>query len=87
MNALHKPQENGSAIVQEIPVGSTVSYSELAARIGAQQEAYTVGEACAANMIAVAIPCHRVVRKDRHARRLPMGFKRKCALLEREAAL
>jgi AraC family transcriptional regulator, regulatory protein of adaptative response / methylated-DNA-[protein]-cysteine methyltransferase len=50
--------------LREIPAGSTASYGEIARRIGAPKEAYAVGQACAANMIAVAIPCHRVVRKD-----------------------
>ena len=71
--------------LREIPAGSRVSYGEIAARIGAPQEAYAVGEACAANMIAVAIPCHRVVRKDGALAGYRWGFKRKRALLAREA--
>jgi AraC family transcriptional regulator of adaptative response/methylated-DNA-[protein]-cysteine methyltransferase len=70
--------------LREIPPGSTASYSEIALRIGAPQEAYAVGEACAANMIAVAIPCHRVVRKDGALAGYRWGFKRKRALLKRE---
>ncbi len=69
-----------------IPAGATASYSEIALRIGAPKEAYAVGEACAANMIAVAIPCHRVVRKDGRLAGYRWGFKRKRALLAREAA-
>lgn len=68
----------------EIPAGSTATYSEVAARIGAPKEAYAVGEACAANAIAVAVPCHRVVRKDGTLAGYRWGFKRKRALLRRE---
>jgi AraC family transcriptional regulator of adaptative response/methylated-DNA-[protein]-cysteine methyltransferase len=71
--------------LRDIPPGATASYSEIAARIGAPKEAYAVGEACAANMIAVAIPCHRVVRKDGRLANYRWGFKRKRALLKREA--
>jgi AraC family transcriptional regulator, regulatory protein of adaptative response / methylated-DNA-[protein]-cysteine methyltransferase len=70
--------------LRDIPPGATASYSEIAARIGAPKEAYAVGEACAANMIAVAIPCHRVVRKNGGLAGYRWGFKRKRALLERE---
>jgi AraC family transcriptional regulator, regulatory protein of adaptative response / methylated-DNA-[protein]-cysteine methyltransferase len=70
--------------LREIPPGSTANYSEIALRIGSPHEAYAVGEACAANMIAVAIPCHRVVRKDGALAGYRWGFKRKRALLKRE---
>ncbi len=70
--------------LREIPAGSTVTYSEIAGRIGAPREAYAVGEACAANAIAVAIPCHRVVRKDGTLAGYRWGFKRKRTLLRRE---
>ncbi len=50
--------------LREIPAGSTVSYSELARRIGAPGSARAVAHACATNPLAVAIPCHRVVRND-----------------------
>jgi AraC family transcriptional regulator, regulatory protein of adaptative response / methylated-DNA-[protein]-cysteine methyltransferase len=70
--------------LREIPAGSTASYTDIAARIGAPNEAYAVGEACAANMIAVAIPCHRVVRKDGTLAGYRWGFWRKRALLKRE---
>jgi AraC family transcriptional regulator, regulatory protein of adaptative response / methylated-DNA-[protein]-cysteine methyltransferase len=71
--------------LREIPAGSTVTYSDIAARIGAPKEAYAIGEACAANMIAVAIPCHRVVRKNGSLAGYRWGVKRKRALLKREA--
>ena len=69
-----------------IPSGTTASYSEIAVRVGAPKEAYAVGAACAANMIAVAIPCHRVVRKNGGLAGYRWGFKRKRALLAREGA-
>lgn len=72
--------------LREIPAGSRASYGEIARRIGAPKEAYAVGEACAANMIAVAIPCHRVVRKDGTLADYRWGFRRKRRLLKREAA-
>jgi AraC family transcriptional regulator of adaptative response/methylated-DNA-[protein]-cysteine methyltransferase len=68
----------------EIPAGSTATYGEVAERIGAPKEAYAVGEACAANAIAVAVPCHRVVRKDGGLAGYRWGFRRKRALLKRE---
>jgi AraC family transcriptional regulator of adaptative response/methylated-DNA-[protein]-cysteine methyltransferase len=71
--------------LREIPAGSRASYGEIASRIGAPKEAYAVGEACAANRIAVAIPCHRVVRKDGALAGYRWGFRRKRALLAREA--
>lgn len=71
--------------LREIPTGSTASYSQIAERIGAPKEAYAVGEACAANTLAVAIPCHRVVRKDGTLAGYRWGFRRKRALLKREA--
>ncbi|HEX6012264.1 MAG TPA: methylated-DNA--[protein]-cysteine S-methyltransferase [Geminicoccaceae bacterium] len=70
--------------LREIPAGSTASYSEIAQRVGAPDEAYAVGEACAANMIAVAVPCHRVVRKDGGLAGYRWGLRRKRALLRRE---
>jgi AraC family transcriptional regulator of adaptative response/methylated-DNA-[protein]-cysteine methyltransferase len=70
-----------------IPAGATASYSEIALRLGAPKQAYAVGEACAANMIAVAIPCHRVVRKDGALAGYRWGVKHKRALLAREGAL
>ena len=72
--------------LREIPAVSRASHSEIAERIGGPKEAYAVAEACAANMIAVAIPCHRVVRKNGALAGYRWGFKRRRALLEREAA-
>ena len=70
----------------EIPVGSTASYSDIARRIGSPEAALEVAEACAANAIAVAVPCHRVVRKNGALSGYRWGVWRKRALLQREAA-
>ncbi|PXX98389.1 bifunctional DNA-binding transcriptional regulator/O6-methylguanine-DNA methyltransferase Ada [Halomonas sp. LBP4] len=69
----------------EIPVGSTASYAEVAERIGAPQAVRAVARACAANTLAIAIPCHRVVRTDGTLSGYRWGVERKRALLEREA--
>jgi AraC family transcriptional regulator of adaptative response/methylated-DNA-[protein]-cysteine methyltransferase len=71
--------------LRDIPAGSRLSYGEIAERIGAPNEAHAVAEACAANGIAIAIPRHRVVRKNGALGDYRWGFKRKRALLEREA--
>jgi AraC family transcriptional regulator of adaptative response/methylated-DNA-[protein]-cysteine methyltransferase len=70
--------------LQEIPAGSTETYGAIAQRIGAAGLAKEVGEACAANPLAVAIPCHRVVRKDGGLAGYRWGVRRKRALLELE---
>jgi AraC family transcriptional regulator of adaptative response/methylated-DNA-[protein]-cysteine methyltransferase len=72
--------------LREIPAGSTTSYTELAARIGAPTAVRAVAHACASNAIAVAIPCHRVVRSDGGLSGYRWGVERKRALLAREAA-
>jgi AraC family transcriptional regulator, regulatory protein of adaptative response / methylated-DNA-[protein]-cysteine methyltransferase len=72
--------------LQEIPVGVTVSYAEIAQRIGASKAIRAVAGACAANNLAVAIPCHRVVRNDGAISGYAWGVERKRALLEREAS-
>ncbi|MDK2661388.1 bifunctional DNA-binding transcriptional regulator/O6-methylguanine-DNA methyltransferase Ada [Cupriavidus consociatus] len=71
--------------LQEIPPGSTASYAEIAARIGAPRAVRAVAQACAANHLAVAIPCHRVVRSDGGLSGYRWGVARKRDLLEREA--
>ncbi|HEY1428105.1 MAG TPA: bifunctional DNA-binding transcriptional regulator/O6-methylguanine-DNA methyltransferase Ada [Candidatus Tumulicola sp.] len=70
--------------LRAVPAGSTTSYSEVAARVGAPKAARAVGAACAANPLAVAIPCHRVVRTDGSASGYAWGVRRKRELLERE---
>jgi AraC family transcriptional regulator, regulatory protein of adaptative response / methylated-DNA-[protein]-cysteine methyltransferase len=71
--------------LQEIPVGERVSYSEIARRIGSANSVRAVAGACAANNLAVAIPCHRVVRNDGALSGYAWGVERKRALLDREA--
>jgi AraC family transcriptional regulator of adaptative response/methylated-DNA-[protein]-cysteine methyltransferase len=68
----------------EIPPGSTASYAEIARRIGAPSAIRAVAGACAANALAVAIPCHRVVRSDGGLSGYRWGVERKKALLGRE---
>lgn len=69
----------------DIPPASLVSYGEIARRIGAPQAVRAVAGACAANALALAIPCHRVVRADGALSGYRWGVERKRALLEREA--
>jgi AraC family transcriptional regulator of adaptative response/methylated-DNA-[protein]-cysteine methyltransferase len=71
--------------LREIPAGTTASYAEVARRIGSPTAARAVAGACAANMLAVAIPCHRVVRNDGELSGYRWGVQRKRDLLEREA--
>ncbi len=72
--------------LREIPAGRTVSYSEIANRIGAPKAVRAVGAAVGANPLAVAIPCHRVIRNDGSLCGYRWGVERKRALIEREAA-
>ncbi|HEX6707766.1 MAG TPA: bifunctional DNA-binding transcriptional regulator/O6-methylguanine-DNA methyltransferase Ada [Albitalea sp.] len=71
--------------LRQVPAGETVSYAEIARRIGAPQSVRAVAQACGANTLAVAIPCHRVVRRDGALSGYRWGVERKRALLEREA--
>jgi AraC family transcriptional regulator, regulatory protein of adaptative response / methylated-DNA-[protein]-cysteine methyltransferase len=70
--------------LRNIPAGRTASYSEIAQRIGAPKSARAVAQACAANTLAIAIPCHRVVRTDGGLSGYRWKVERKRALLERE---
>lgn len=72
--------------LRAIPAGTTATYAQVAARIGAPNAVRAVAQACAANPLAVAIPCHRVVRRDGGLAGYRWGVERKRALLEREAA-
>ena len=69
--------------LRAIPVGETVSYADIARRIGAPKAVRAVAGACAANVLAVAIPCHRVVRNDGALSGYRWGVERKQALLEK----
>jgi AraC family transcriptional regulator of adaptative response/methylated-DNA-[protein]-cysteine methyltransferase len=71
--------------LRTIPPGQTASYAEIAARIGAPAATRAVAQACGANALAVAIPCHRVVRSDGALSGYRWGVERKRALLERES--
>ena len=69
-----------------IPAGKTASYADIARRIDAPKSFRAVAQACGANPLALAIPCHRVVRNDGALSGYRWGVARKRALLEREAA-
>jgi len=71
--------------LRKIPVGKTASYAEIARRIGSPKAIRAVANACAANHLAVAIPCHRVVRNDGALSGYAWGVERKRVLLDREA--
>lgn len=70
--------------LRDIPPGETMSYAKIAKGIGAPRSARAVARACAANPLAVAIPCHRVVRRDGGLAGYRWGVERKRALLKRE---
>jgi AraC family transcriptional regulator of adaptative response/methylated-DNA-[protein]-cysteine methyltransferase len=70
--------------LQKIPAGSTVSYKEIATHIGYPQAARAMAQACAANPVAVAIPCHRVVRYNGELGGYRWGIERKRKLLSQE---
>jgi AraC family transcriptional regulator, regulatory protein of adaptative response / methylated-DNA-[protein]-cysteine methyltransferase len=71
--------------LRDIPAGSTASYAEIARRIGAPRAVRAVAGACAANPVAVAIPCHRVIRDDGGLAGYRWGLPRKRTLLARES--
>ncbi len=78
-------QERVWRALREIPPGTTVSYAEIAERIGSPKAVRAVAQACATNPLAVAIPCHRVVRRDGDLAGYRWGVERKRELLRREA--
>jgi AraC family transcriptional regulator, regulatory protein of adaptative response / methylated-DNA-[protein]-cysteine methyltransferase len=79
-------QQRVWAALARVPAGQTLSYGELARRVGTPQAVRAVAGACAANKIAVAIPCHRVLRNDGSISGYRWGVERKRALLAREAS-
>jgi AraC family transcriptional regulator, regulatory protein of adaptative response / methylated-DNA-[protein]-cysteine methyltransferase len=72
-------------VLCQIPVGATATYREIAKRIGEPKAFRAVARACAANSLAVAVPCHRVIRNDGALSGYRWGVDRKRMLLEREA--
>jgi AraC family transcriptional regulator, regulatory protein of adaptative response / methylated-DNA-[protein]-cysteine methyltransferase len=78
-------QQRDWAALREIPAGKTVSYTDIARTIGSPRAVRAVAGACASNALAVAIPCHRVVRNDGELSGYRWGIERKRALLDREA--
>jgi AraC family transcriptional regulator, regulatory protein of adaptative response / methylated-DNA-[protein]-cysteine methyltransferase len=72
--------------LREVGSGYTTNYAGIAAQIGAPRAVRAVAQACAANPVAVAIPCHRVLRSDGGISGYRWGIERKRALLAREAA-
>lgn len=71
--------------LRAIPLGRTATYTDIAERIGAPKAVRAVAQACASNPVAVAIPCHRVVRRDGDLAGYRWGVERKRELLSREA--
>ncbi len=74
------------AVLRAVPAGTTVSYTELARRAGSPRAVRAAGAACAANLIAPVIPCHRVLRSDGSLCGYYYGLERKEWLLRHEAA-
>jgi len=71
--------------LREIPAGSTATYAAIAQRIGRPTASRAVAQACGANPVAVAVPCHRVIRADGGLSGYRWGVERKRELLDREA--
>jgi AraC family transcriptional regulator, regulatory protein of adaptative response / methylated-DNA-[protein]-cysteine methyltransferase len=78
-------QQRVWAALRDIPVGTTATYADIARKIGSPTSVRAVAGACAANTLAVAIPCHRVVRTDGSVSGYRWGIDRKRALIDREA--
>ena len=72
--------------LQKIPLGKTATYAEIAAALGEPKAVRAVAQACAANKLALLVPCHRVVRSDGGLGGYRWGPERKRALLDRELA-
>lgn len=79
-------QQRVWAELRAIPRGGTLTYTELAARLGLPRSVRAVASACAANTLALVIPCHRVLRRDGSLAGFRWGLARKRELLRREAA-
>uniref|UniRef100_UPI003CFEFCB9 methylated-DNA--[protein]-cysteine S-methyltransferase n=1 Tax=Alcaligenes faecalis TaxID=511 RepID=UPI003CFEFCB9 len=72
--------------LRHIPAGQTLSYTEIAERLGMPKGARAVARACASNILAIAIPCHRVLRQSGDLAGYRWGLERKKTLVERERA-
>jgi AraC family transcriptional regulator, regulatory protein of adaptative response / methylated-DNA-[protein]-cysteine methyltransferase len=79
-------QERVWQALRAIPPGKTATYAEIARAVGRPKAARAVAQACAANPLAIAIPCHRVVRADGDLSGYRWGVERKRELIAREAA-
>ena len=79
-------QQRVWAALRAIPAGRTATYREIARAIGQPKAVRAVAQACAKNPLAVAIPCHRVVRTDGDVSGYRWGVERKRELIAREAA-
>jgi AraC family transcriptional regulator of adaptative response/methylated-DNA-[protein]-cysteine methyltransferase len=79
-------QQKVWAALRAIPAGKTATYQEIARAIGQPKAVRAVAQACGANPLAVAIPCHRVVRTDGDLSGYRWGVERKRKLIDREAA-
>ncbi|MCW7555429.1 methylated-DNA--[protein]-cysteine S-methyltransferase [Endozoicomonas gorgoniicola] len=75
------------AALQDIPAGATVSYTDIAEKIGSPKSVRAVAGACGANLLAVAIPCHRVVRRDGSLSGYRWGVNIKRQLIDRETRI
>ena len=78
-------QQRVWAALREIPMGTTATYADIARKMGTPTSVRAVAGACAANTLAVVIPCHRVVRTDGSLSGYRWGIERKRALIDREA--
>jgi AraC family transcriptional regulator of adaptative response/methylated-DNA-[protein]-cysteine methyltransferase len=93
VNALHMDldihgttfQRQVWTVLQRIPVGETYNYAQVAAQIGAVKAVRAVANACGSNRLAIAIPCHRVIRSDGQLSGFRWGVAIKAELLRREA--
>jgi AraC family transcriptional regulator of adaptative response/methylated-DNA-[protein]-cysteine methyltransferase len=72
--------------LQKIPLGKTATYTDIAAALGQPKAVRAVAQACAANKLALLVPCHRVIRRDGDLGGYRWGIERKRALLDRERA-
>jgi AraC family transcriptional regulator of adaptative response/methylated-DNA-[protein]-cysteine methyltransferase len=77
-------QQHVWAALRQIPAGTTVTYADIARTIGAAKAVRAVAGACASNALAVAIPCHRVIKTDGALSGYRWGIERKRALIDRE---